>query len=222
MRPRYDVKAMRRPALLASVSAVALGCGVLFAGCGSSTSGPAQAKPAAQSRHAALNGQVLSPLKPAPATTLRDSLGHTVSLSDYRGKAVFVTFIYDHCPDTCPLIVSHLRTTQQLLGKQGARKMQAVAISADPRGDTPATVRSFLAAHRMTGRMEYLLGSRPQLERVWKAWGIGAKADPSAPDAVEHSALIFGVSGSGRVTTLYPANFKPSDVAHDVPLLAAR
>lgn len=213
---------MRRTALLASVAAAALAFVVLLAGCGSSTSGSTHAKPAAQAHRASLNGQVLSPSKPAPATTLRDSLGHTVSLSDYRGKAVFVTFIYDHCPDTCPLIVNHLRTTQQLLGKQAARKMQVVAISVDPRGDTPATVKSFLAAHRMTGRMEYLLGSRPQLERVWKAWGIGAKADPSVPDAVEHSALIFGVSGSGRATTLYPANFKPSDVAHDVPLLAAR
>jgi hypothetical protein len=37
---------------------------------------------------------------------------------------------------------------------------------------------------------------------------------------VEHSAEIFGISASGQVRTLYPANFKPSDVAADVPRLA--
>ena len=42
------------------------------------------------------------------------------------------------------------------------------------------------------------------------------------PDQVEHSALIYGISGSGKVTTLYPANFKPAQIVHDVPLLAAR
>jgi cytochrome oxidase Cu insertion factor (SCO1/SenC/PrrC family) len=36
---------------------------------------------------------------------LKDSLGHPVNIDSYRGKAVLVTFIYDHCPDVCPIIV---------------------------------------------------------------------------------------------------------------------
>ena len=30
----------------------------------------------------------------------------------------------------------------------------------------------------MTGKMKYLIGSRPQLEKVWNAWGI----PPASPD----------------------------------------
>jgi hypothetical protein len=58
---------------------------------------------------------------------------------------------------------------------------------------------------------------------LWSDWNIVAKSDPSRknPDAVEHSALIYGISGSGEITTLYPSNFKPSEIVHDVPLLAA-
>ena len=73
----------------------------------------------------------------------------------------------------------------------------------------------------MTGRMDYLIGSRPQLVRVWRRWGIIAKADRANPERVEHSALIYGISASGKLTTLYPANFKPEQIVHDVPKLAA-
>ncbi len=64
----------------------------------------------------------------------------------------------------------------------------------------------------MTGRMEYLIGSRPQLESVWRAWNILAKGatERDPPDLVEHSALIYGISASGRITTLYSSNFSPA------------
>ena len=36
---------------------------------------------------------------------------------------------------------------------------------------------------------------------------------------VEHSALVYGIAADGNVTTLYPANFDPKQIVHDVPLL---
>jgi hypothetical protein len=38
---------------------------------------------------------------------------------------------------------------------------------------------------------------------------------------VNHTGLVYGVSASGKITTLYPANFLPKEIAHDVPLLAS-
>jgi protein SCO1/2 len=144
-----------------------------------------------------------------------------VDLRDYRGKAVLVTFLYAHCPDTCPLIVGHLNTAQAELGA-AARRLRIVAVSTDPRGDTPGAVARFLRRRRMAGKMNFLIGSRAELGRVWKAWHIVANPAKAKPDRVEHSALVYGISGSGKVTTLYPANFKPAWIVHDVPLLAAR
>jgi protein SCO1/2 len=167
-------------------------------------------------------GVAAAPAKPAPPLVLNDSLGQPVNIDQYRGRAVLVTFIYTHCPDVCPLIVGNLHTALAQLG-QDASKVQVVAVSVDPRGDTPRTVRAFLRTHRMTGRMEYLIGSRPQLENVWRAWNVLAKGPhaSTSPDVVEHSALIYGISASGEITTLYPANFSPGQVAHDVPILAS-
>lgn len=150
---------------------------------------------------------------------LHDSLGHTVNIHDYVGKVVLVTFIYTHCPDVCPLIVGNLHAAQAQLGAQSA-KLQIIAVSTDPRGDTPASVKRFLAAHDITGRVEYLLGTPAQLSRTWETWGIVAKRSTRTPEFVEHSALIYGISASGKLLTVYPANFKPADVVHDVPLLA--
>jgi protein SCO1/2 len=200
-----------------AVAAVTVALGL--AACGSSGGSSSNSDPAKPQ----FLGSVASPQLPAPQLALDNSLGQPVNLDNYRGKAVLVTFIYDHCPDICPLIVSHLHTAQAELGAQ-SKKLQIIAVSVDPKGDTPKTVKAFLAEHRMTGRMQYLIGSRPQLEKTWRAWHIKAASRPTKnnPDAVEHSALIYGINGAGKVTTLYPANFAPKMIVHDVPLLAAQ
>ena len=195
---------------------------VVLSGCGSSNStASTQGVPSGSSKASSVkySGFAAKPPKPAPPLTLEDSLGKTVDISQYQGKAVLVTFIYTHCPDICPLIVSHLHTAQALLGPK-ARNLQIVAVSTDPRGDNPRTVAAFLRLHRMTGRMQYLIGSRAQLGKVWKDWNIVARPAKSGRDQVEHSALIYGIDAQGKITTLYPATFKPAQIVHDVPLLA--
>jgi protein SCO1/2 len=197
-----------------------LALALLIAGCGGSSSDPKSSSTQSQGARTRFHGALVNPPLPERPLILNDYLGRRVNLASYRGKAVLVTFIYTHCPDICPLIVGHFHSVQEQLGAQ-ARKLQIIAVSVDPKGDTPKTVATFLGNHQMTGRMEYLIGRRPQLEAVWKSWGILAKADPRSPDAVEHSAEIFGISASGQVRTFYPANFKPADVVADVPRLAA-
>lgn len=166
------------------------------------------------------DGTLALPARLAPALDLRNYQGRRVTLAQYRGKAVLVTFLYTHCPEVCPLIASNLHRTLQLLGPRASR-VQVIAVSVDPRGDTPAAVARFLGEHEMTGRMQYLIGSAAELSRTWAAWGVGAKAQVGQPDLVAHSALVYGIDARGRLTTIYPATFEPSQIAHDVPRLAA-
>src|SRR5215208_1702145 len=171
---------------------------------------------ATRTSSATFAGGTLTPLTPAPPIDLRNYRGQRVTLSEYRGKVVLVTFLYTHCPDVCPLIASNLHAVQTRLA-QATRNVQIISVSVDPRGDTPKTVGEFLRVHDMTDRMQYLLGSARQLGRTWKAWHVGSENDASNPELVAHSGLVYGVSASGRLTTVYPANFKPADIAHDVP-----
>jgi protein SCO1 len=208
---------MRRLGTFAAIA----GAVAAIAGCGGSSQ---PAKDSAGTPAAKASGKLaapaqLNPPRQAPDLRLRDSLGRTVSLSQYRGKAVLLTFIYTHCPDVCPLIVSHLHTALTQMGANG-KKVQMIAVSVDPKGDTPRTVRRFLAQHLMTGRMEYLIGSRKELIPVWKRWGVGANSTPDDRE-VDHSAFVYGITAKGTVKALYPSNFKPDWIVHDVPILAA-
>lgn len=201
-----------------TAAAAALVC-VAIAGCGSSTPQSSTSDPLAK-----LDVKLPAPAQLRAATpplALKDSLGHVVRLSQFRGKAVLLTFIYDHCPDTCPLIVANMHTALLRLGAN-ASKLQIVAVSVDPKGDTPATVKAFLAAHEMTGRMEYLIGTFKELAPVWRAYGVQVQASPDKREqTVGHSAFVYGITGHGAVLVLYPPTLDPSWVVHDAPLLAA-
>jgi protein SCO1/2 len=190
----------------------------LVAGCGGSGSGKS-GKPDVETKPSPFQGAVADPPKPAPPLKLKDSTGKAFDLASFKGKAVLVTFLYVHCPDICPTIAANLHTSLKLLGPQASR-VQVVAVSTDPRGDTPKTVKTFLSKHRVQGEMRYLIASKSKLAAVWKQWGIVAKTDRTDPDQVEHSAPIYGIAASGKITTLYPANFKPAQIVHDVPILA--
>ena len=53
---------------------------------------------------------------PAPDFRLTDQFGQPVSLSQFRGHPVIVTFLYTHCPDVCPLIADKLHLSLVKLG----------------------------------------------------------------------------------------------------------
>jgi protein SCO1/2 len=166
-------------------------------------------------------GTLALPAEQAPPIHLRNYLGQPVTLNEYRGKAVLVTFLYANCPTVCPLITSNLRVALNMLGRRDSQ-VQVIAVSVDPRGDTPDNVARFLRAHGMVGRMQYLIGSAAELAPTWAAWHVGSSREVGQPDLVAHSALVYGISASGRLTTIYPATFEPSEIAHDVPRLAAQ
>ena len=186
-------------------------------------SGGKQQLPAGErSAHAgSFDGALLAPVKQAPAlSTLHNYKHEPVDLANYRGKAVFLTFLYTHCPDVCPLIASQLHNSLVALGPK-ASQVQLVAVSVDPRGDTPAAVGKFLAEHGLRGQMQFLIGSAHELGPVWKTWGVGSEADAGNPEFINHSALIYGITASGKMRTIYSANFKPREIVHDVPGLLA-
>jgi protein SCO1 len=167
-------------------------------------------------------GVAVTPRVPAPPlSTLRNYDGEPFNLASDRGKAVFVTFLYAHCPDVCPLIASNLHNAYARMTPAMRRRIAIVAVSVDPHGDTAGTVAAFVHAHELTGEARYLIGSGGQLGRVWEAWSVGSRRDTSNPSLVNHSALIYGISASGKLTTVYSANFEPRQIIHDVrPLLA--
>jgi len=176
-----------------------------------------------------LQGAILSPPMHAYDFHLKDADGRVVSLSGFRGKAVALTFLYTHCPDVCPLIADNMRVTSQRLGSLTGR-VAFVAISVDPRGDTPAALREFLRAHRVEGLLTYLHGSFAELRPVWAHYYVGsdaaevnpeaARASTPTPQQVGHTAIVYVIDPKGDVRAFLPGNFDPKDLETDLRLLS--
>lgn len=168
---------------------------------------------------AAFEGGLVEPRRAAPPLRLREIGGGTLDIRRLAGDPVLVTFVFARCPDVCPLIMETLAAARDLAGPAGERT-RVVAVSVDPEGDTPGVVREFLAARRLDGVVSYLVGTRPQLEAAWRDWGVATTVPRDDPALIEHTALIYGVSAGGDLTTAYPVGVEAAAVARDLPRLA--
>jgi len=161
-------------------------------------------------------GGELDPPQPTPDFTLTDQAGQKVSMADQRGKLVLLTFLYTNCPDVCPLITQNLNQALQMLGTE-RDDVRVLAVSVDPEGDTPKSVDEYAKAHHLLPEFHYLIGSRDELTKVWKAYDVAAVA--SDPELVDHTAYTMLVDQSGEGRVIYDSQVKAKDVVHDVRAL---
>jgi cytochrome oxidase Cu insertion factor (SCO1/SenC/PrrC family) len=136
---------------------------------------------------------------PAKGFALTDQHGQPVSLASLRGKVVLLTFLDPVCTSTCPLIAQEFRAAGQLLGAD-ARKVELVAIVANPVYHQLADVQAFDRQENMNQvpNWLYLTGSVPQLQQVWKNYGIAAEILP-AGSMIGHSENAFVIDPAGKV-----------------------
>jgi protein SCO1/2 len=180
-------------------------------------SGPAKTAAAAGLRDASVLPASLVG-RPAPEIRLRDARGGTLDTTSLAGSPYAVTFLYTSCPDVCPLIGSELQAALAELGPL-ASKVAVVAVSVDPRGDTPTAVQAWLKVHHEPANFHYLIGTAAQLAPVWKSYFAAPQiaGDPQS----SHSATIWLVDGRGRRRALITAGIPvpSSDLAYDLRAL---
>jgi len=200
-----------RPRLLLPAAAgllvlAALAFAILAGSSGKGQAGaPASSGPGTGFQGAALPGI------PAPAFTLTDQDGREVSLAQLRGRPVVIAFPYTDCRDSCVVIAQQIRGALDELSQRPA----VLLISADPRADTPAAIRSFLDRVSLTGRASYLTGPIATLRRIWSEYHV----TPAAAGAQAYSkyATVLLLDGDGRERVLYgPEQLTPEALAHDI------
>ncbi len=202
-RPRLLIPAISGLLLLAAVIFA-----ILAGSSGNSSGGSRSPGTAAGSGFdgAALPGGVA-----APPFTLTDPSGHRVSLRSLRGRPVLIAFPYTHCRNSCILIAQQIRGALDELSSPPA----VLLVSADPAGDTPARIRSFLGRVSLAGRASYLTGTASQLERVWRAYRVTPSSAGSAAYGKYATVLLIDSAGQERV--LYgPEQLTPEALSHDI------
>lgn len=189
---------------LVLVAALAAGAMALVA------SGEGESTPPASG---GFEGARMPPGVRAPDFALKNQDGETVRMSDFRGTPVVVTFLYTNCDDTCPPQAQQIKGALNELGHD----LPALAIAVDPENDTPASARRFLAEYRLTGRIDFVLGTREELAPLWKAFAI-------RPQSVqeEHQARTVLIDAQGYQRVGFPLEqTTPERLAHDLALLEA-
>ena len=148
--------------------------------------------------------------RPAPDFTLTDYRGQTVSLSDLRGKAVALTFIYTTCPDVCPVIARTLQAAYQQLPEDIRDDVALVGITVDPEQDTSEALRAFSELHGLDDIPGWyaLRGDPVTLEDVWRAYGIYPGTSPATATTARGAGQTGGTptasgGGEGHTDAIY-------------------
>jgi protein SCO1/2 len=150
-----------------------------------------------------------------PPFELRDDQGRLVRSTDLRGKALAVTFLDTECTEACPIIGAQVSQAMKALGDDRGR-VEALAITVDPVGDSQERIEQFLARYRATGTLRYLDGTVAELRPVWQGFQVASSLDSGNSNL--HSAPVRVYDGEGRWrSTLHAGvDLTPADLAHDL------
>jgi protein SCO1 len=133
--------------------------------------------------------------------SLTDQNGRTVTEKDFAGRYYIAYFGYSFCPDICPTDALAIGAGLKQFEKTDparARKVIPVFITADPKRDTPAILKLFLA--NFHPRFVGLTGSEEQIDAVSQKYGVTImrnKPDAKGGYLVDHGryAALYGPDG---------------------------
>jgi protein SCO1/2 len=163
-----------------------------------------------------------------PNFTLINQSGRRISVHQYRGKALLITFVYTRCPlpDYCPLMSSNFAEIDKSLRSDPAlyQKTHLLTVSFDPKHDTPAVLRSYGAAYterysdETFEHWEFASGSAEEIKAITGFFGL-TYAD--AEDQIVHSLVTAIISPQGEIYKVHPSNdWKPAEILAELRAVA--
>ena len=158
--------------------------------------------------HAVKILDVMNPGDEVPDDALQDQTGMVRRLSDWRGRALAVTFVYTRCPlpDFCPLLDRRFADLQRAIAADGRLRdrIHLVTVSFDPGHDTAAVVQAHAAARGADPRTwSYLTGSPAAVEHLTSRFGVSAIAGKDAAQTIVHNLRTAVVDRRGRLVTIH-------------------
>jgi len=172
--------------------------------------------------HIARIGTVTLPAAPTPAGSPAGSPGHplldykftnelgqAVSLNDFRGQALAITFFYTRCPlpDYCPRLSKNFQVAQQKLESlPGApANWHLLSVSFDTEFDSPAMLKAYGDSYQYDPKhWSFLTGPADKIGELAGQAGVSYQFDAGTfnhdfrtliIDAAGHLQMVFPTSG---------------------------
>lgn len=219
---RSGGKTTRRMTWLAGVAVTAL---LAVAGCSSAstqaTGGVVQPSATSSASAAALENPNIDlgtslGNKPAAGFTLVNQFGRPVSLSQFRGKVVLLSFDDSQCTTICPLTTQSMVLAKELLGKAGD-SVQLLGVDANPDAIKVSNVMAYSRVHGMVNQWDFMTGTLPQLKSVWRSYGIAVQVEAGL---IDHTPALYVIDQQGRLRKVYLTQMAYSSVTQSAQVLA--
>ncbi len=145
--------------------------------------------------------------------------GRHVALSQFRGRAVLLTFGYTHCPDACPTTLAKFVQLRRLLGDRG-KDLQVIFVTIDPARDSADFLQRYVQA--FDPGFLGLRGSEDQTDRVTRAFHADYQIiDRGKEELVDHTTDTYLIDTAGRTRMVLPYGLTAAEMADDVRRIMA-
>ena len=149
-----------------------------------------------------------------PDFKLRNQDGRSISLDQFRGKQLLVTFIYTRCPlpNFCPRVTRNFANIHRLLAADPTlfNGTQLLCVSFDPENDTPERLRAYGAqytgsdARDAFARWDFAVPDQKTLDTMAQWFDVGLTHTPDS--TITHTLSTTLIGADGRVIRFYPGN----------------
>lgn len=138
-----------------------------------------------------------------PNVTLEDSEGKTYSISEFKDKYVFITFIYTSCGTVCPQLEMNMAKVYDLLpSKYIGEDIVFLSISFDPARDDIAALKEYkhhFEKHNAAWRIARV-PDQAELNSLLKAFGV--IVIPDGKGNITHNAAFYLVDKKGNLANV--------------------
>jgi protein SCO1 len=163
-----------------------------------------------------------SPGEQVPDFSFTNQDGKRISLRQYSGKVLLVTFIYTRCPfpDFCPRMSSNFDEIYKQLGTNASlAKTNLLSVSFDPAHDTPKVLRDygFSVAHThdaaLFRRWQFAAASATDLPKIAGFFALTVKPEGGL---ITHNLSTAVIGPDGKIAAWYHGgDWQVSDLIKD-------
>ena len=179
---------------------------LLLAACGAPPPGP-------------YHGTDLSGVSYGRTLDLEDVQGRPVTLGDFRGEYVLLSFGYTHCPEVCP--TSLLKATQVRRALADDVPLRIVFVTVDPRRDTGEILAGYVGAFGPD--IVALRGDDMQTRLVAQAFRVTYREVPTSSSyAMDHTMVNYLIGPDGRLRLAFQYDQPVETMVEDIRLSMTR
>lgn len=142
-----------------------------------------------------------------------NELGQAVSLNDFHGQALAITFFFTRCPlpEFCPRLSKNFQEASQKLAvmTNAPANWHFISFTFDPEFDSPAMLKAYGNGYQYDpGHWSFLTGPADKIGELARSCGVTYEADAGT---INHNFRTLIIDASGHLQMTFPTSGDLSD-----------